>query len=189
MFGWLVRKRLAAFEKNIDYDMEYMRDMYSASPRAFSKFSKIFGISEYRQDVPPVAWYAAKIAATLAEDCGPCTQLVVTMAERRDVEREVLRAIVAGDEARWARMLRWVGDSRASVMARDIAESDALREKIVDRWGRRGLVSLALTIASSRVYPAVKYALGHGRACVRLKVGGERDGGAWRRRGRLNLGH
>jgi hypothetical protein len=173
MLGWLVEKRLATFEKNFDYDVDYMRDMYSASPRAFWKFSKILGISEYRQDVPMPAWFAAKIAATLAEDCGPCTQLVVTMAERAGVKAEALRAIVAGDEARMGEDAALGWRFARSVMARDIAGSDALREKIVDRWGRRGLVSLALTIASSRVYPAVKYALGHGRACVRLKIGGD----------------
>ena len=173
MFGWLVQKRLAAFEKAFDYDMEYVRDIYSASPRAFSKFSKIFGLSEYREDVPLTAWFAAQIAATLAEDCGPCTQLVVSMAERRGVRTGLLRAIVAGDEAAMGEDAGLGWRFARAALARDIAESDRLREEIVDRWGRRGLVSLALTIASSRVYPAVKYALGHGRACVRVKVGGD----------------
>ena len=172
MLGWLVEKRLAAFEKNFDYDMDYMRDMYSASPSAFWKFSKILKISEHREDVPRAAWFAAKIAATLAEDCGPCTQLVVTMAERSGVQPEVLRAIVAGDETRMGEDAALGWKFAQSVLARDIAASDRLREKIIDRWGRRALVSLALTIASSRVYPAVKYALGHGRACVRVKIGG-----------------
>lgn len=172
MLGWLVEKRLAAFEKNFDYDVDYMRDMYSASPSGFWKFSKILKISEHREDVPRAAWYAAKIAATLAEDCGPCAQLVVTMAERAGVKAEVLRAIVAGDQAGMGEDAALGWRFARSVLARDIAESDRLREKIVDRWGSRALVSLALTIASSRVYPAVKYALGHGRACVRLKVGG-----------------
>jgi len=99
MLGWLVRRKIAAFEKDFDYDMQYARDMYSASPRAFWKFSKLLALSEHRQDVPCEAWYAAKIAATLAEDCGPCTQLVVTMAERAGVNPETLRAIVTDNEA------------------------------------------------------------------------------------------
>jgi len=48
MLGWLVKKRIAAFEKNFDYDAEYMRDMYTASPRAFWKFAKITAMSEHR---------------------------------------------------------------------------------------------------------------------------------------------
>lgn len=42
---------------------------------------------------------------------------------------------------------------------------------MVARWGRRGLASLALALASARVFPTVKYALGHGRACTRVVVG------------------
>ena len=32
---------------------------------------------------------------------------------------------------------------------------------------------LAFAMAAARVYPTVKYALGHGKACTRLVVGGE----------------
>jgi hypothetical protein len=37
----------------------------------------------------------------------------------------------------------------------------------------RGLISLAFALACSRVYPTVKYALGHGKACTRLTVAGK----------------
>jgi hypothetical protein len=42
----------------------------------------------------------------------------------------------------------------------------------VKRWGRRAVVSLAFAITAARVYPTVKYALGHGKACTRVVVGG-----------------
>src|SRR5215469_15877392 len=50
-----------------------------------------------------------------------------------------------------------------AVLARDIDESDRLRAEILKRWGPRSLISLAFTISASRVFPTVKYALGHGR--------------------------
>ena len=40
-------------------------------------------------------------------------------------------------------------------------------------FGKRGLVSLAFAMTASRLYPTLKYALGHGRACTRVTVGGE----------------
>jgi hypothetical protein len=43
----------------------------------------------------------------------------------------------------------------------------------VRQWGRRGLVSLGFRILAARMYPTLKYALGHGQACTRLKIGGE----------------
>ena len=34
------------------------------------------------------------------------------------------------------------------------------------------VVSLAFAITAARLYPTVKYALGHGKACMRIVVGG-----------------
>src|SRR4029077_20400802 len=98
MLGWLVRWRLAKFERDFDYDLGYARDIYDASPHAFFRFSRISAMAAHREGVSREAWFAAKLTATLTEDCGPCTQLVVTMAEREGASPAELRAIVAGDE-------------------------------------------------------------------------------------------
>jgi hypothetical protein len=172
MLGWLVKRQMGKFERDFDYDLAYARDIYDASPRAFFRFSRISALAGHREDVPPEAWFAAKIAATLAEDCGPCTQLVVTMAEREGVSSNALRAILAKDETAMPPDAALGFRFAKSVLERDIAAGDRLRDEVVSRWGRKGLVSLALTIAASRVFPAVKYALGHGHACVRVRVGG-----------------
>jgi putative copper export protein len=58
-----------------------------------------------------------------------------------------------------------------ATLAHDPA-ADEYREAIVKRWGRLALVSLAFAIAAARIYPTVKYALGHGKACTRVVVGG-----------------
>ena len=52
-------------------------------------------------------------------------------------------------------------------------EADDLREEVVRLWGKRGLISLAFAMVSARIFPTLKYALGHGRACMRVTVGGE----------------
>ena len=48
-----------------------------------------------------------------------------------------------------------------------------MREEVLRRWGKRGLISLAFAMLSARMYPTLKYALGHGQACTRLMIGGE----------------
>lgn len=58
-----------------------------------------------------------------------------------------------------------------ATLAHDAA-ADEYREAIVKRWGRLALVSLAFAITAGRIYPTVKYALGHGKACTRVVVGG-----------------
>jgi hypothetical protein len=172
MIGWLVRRKLRAFERDFDYDMTYARDIFDASPRAFWKFTRILGLSEHREDVPLDAWFAAKLTTTLSEDCGPCTQLVVTMAERQGRTPATLRSILAGDLDSMSPEAALGYQFAKAVLARDVPRSDCLRAEIVACWGRKALISLAFAIASSRVFPNVKYALGHGRACVHVRVAG-----------------
>jgi len=53
------------------------------------------------------------------------------------------------------------------------APADAAREAALARFGEKGLVTLAFSIAATRIYPTMKRALGHAHACERLRVGGE----------------
>jgi hypothetical protein len=172
MIRWFLNRRMNAFEREFHYDMSYARDILGASLGAFWRFSRIFGVAKYRQDVPRDAWYAAKIAATLSGDCGPCTQLVVTMAEREGVSAANLRAILAADERAMTPDAALGFRFAQAVVCRRLAEADTLRAEVLQRWGGRALVSLAFTIASSIVFPNVKYALGHGRACTQVRVAG-----------------
>jgi hypothetical protein len=166
-----MRRRLDAFERTYDYDMSYAREILDADTGALLKFMKVMGMVQYRKGVPRDAWYAAGIVATLAEDCGPCTQLAVTMAEREGMPPAMLRAILERDTQAMSDEVVLAFHFTQAVLAHS-PEADALREQIVERWGRKGLVSLAFTITSGRLFPTLKYALGHGRSCTRVTVGG-----------------
>src|SRR4029453_1740438 len=72
-------------------------DMIDASPRAAWLFSRVTTLGQFRRDVPIEAWSPAGITAVRHEGCGPCPQLVVTMAERAGVSPAVLRALLADD--------------------------------------------------------------------------------------------
>ena len=172
MLRWLMGGFIDRFEKRYDYDASYMRDLLEADPAAFLAFSKVQGLGGYRK-APPRALVAARLVGTLAEDCGPCTQIVVRMAEEEGLPPAVLKAILTGDEAAMGpdAALAW-RFARAS-LARDIEAADPLRDEIVRRWGAKALAAIALGLASARVYPTVKYALGHGKACSRVQIGGE----------------
>jgi hypothetical protein len=98
MFRWLTRRWIAAFERKYDYDMSYVREMLEVSPRAVRLFGRIGALGQYRRGVPVEAYGAAAIVAARWEDCGPCTQLAVTMAERAGVAPAMLRAVIARGE-------------------------------------------------------------------------------------------
>jgi hypothetical protein len=82
-----------------------------------------------------------------------------------------LRSIIAGDVDRLPAEAALAGRFARAVLGRT-ADLDDLRAEVVRTWGPRGLVTLTLAIAATRTYPLVKYALGHGRACQRLRVAG-----------------
>lgn len=168
----LIRNRIAAFEREYGYDMGYAREILDISPSALLKFQRIMGLSQYREDAPPAAWYAAKLVGTMAEDCGPCTQLVARMAEGEGVAPATLRAILRRQEAAMPADAL-LGYRFAEAALRHDPEADVLRAEVVHRWGRRALVSLAYALTTARMFPTLKYAMGHGHSCVRVKVGGE----------------
>lgn len=170
MLKRLLHRRLRRFEADFDYDMGYAHELLEISRDAFMRFSRFMGMARYRENLPAPAWHAARLAATLTEDCGPCAQLVVTMAERDGVAPELLRAVVAGDADGMDESTALGWRFATAVLAHD-PEADALRDTIRQRWGDRAVASLALAIASARVFPTLKYALGHGRTCTRLRIG------------------
>jgi hypothetical protein len=169
MMTWLIKNRLAAFERQFGYDASYLRELLAIDPKAFWAFAKVQKM-KYRRDVPRDVYYAASITAAMAEDCGPCTQLVVGMALGEGSTQAVIGNVVAGDLVALPEDVALSVRFTRAVLAHSV-EADELRADIVRRWGARAVASLALAIAGARVYPTVKYALGFGKACTRVTVG------------------
>ena len=94
------------------------------------------------------------------------------MAERAGVDPAILRAVVARDLRRMPEDVA-LAVRFAETSLRHAPEADDLREEVLRRFGKRGLVSLAFAMAAARLYPTLKYAMGHGQACKRVTIGGE----------------
>ena len=159
------------FERQWGYDASYMRHLLRASTASFFRFSLVTGVVD-RKAAPAEALAAAGIVGTLAEDCGPCTQIGVDMAVAGGVRPEVLRAILAGDETAMGETAALAWRFAHASLARDMAAADPLRDEIVRRWGEKALVAISLSLVASRMYPTLKYALGHGKTCSRVIVDG-----------------
>ena len=172
MLKLLLKSWIDRFERTWNYDAGYMRYVLDASPASLLKFSFVSVVVD-RKAAPQAALAAAGLAGTLAEDCGPCTQIGVDLAAAGGVKPAILRAILAGDEADMGpdAALAW-RFARAS-LARDMAAADPLRGEIVRRWGDKGLVAISMSLMTARMYPTLKYALGYGKACSRVIVAGE----------------
>ena len=169
MLKYLIKRGIQSFARRYDYDATYMEQMADTSPGAFLKFSAVQMVSGRRADIPVEPWSAASIRAAMFEDCGPCVQLVSNMALEAGVKPELVQNIVAGNLTELPQDVALVVRFTEKVLARDPTAND-LREAIVQQWGDNGLLSLAMTISASRVYPSLKYALGHGQACSRIQI-------------------
>lgn len=172
MLKWLIRNRLTAFERKFGYDAGYVREILATDARAFFALARTSGL-KYRRDVPRDAYWSANLVGTISEDCGPCAQLVVGMALADGADPKVLAAVLAGDDAALTDEARLAVTFARAALAH-APEADPARDEIVKRWGPRAVISIAFALAAARIYPTIKYALGHGKACQRVSVDGQR---------------
>lgn len=171
MLRWLMTRAVAKFERQWDYDASYLREIIGVSPRAAWMFTRAADIGKFREDVPLAAWTAAALVAVRHEDCGPCTQLSIAMAEKAGVDPAILRAVLQDDVSAMPDEVALAWRFARATLDRD-PDVTWQRDEIVRRWGPRAAISLAFAMVAARTYPTVKYALGHGQACSRLVVGG-----------------
>ncbi len=171
MLTWFARRYLEKFEREWNYDTSYAREMLDAGGyEAVAAISGIQKAAKYRRDVPLDVYYAASLIAVRSGDCGPCLQLATSMALRAGVPERTIAAVLSGDRDAMSEPVRIAYDFARSVLARD-GQDAPLREALQKRYGKRAIISLAYGIATSRFYPDLKYALGAGHACSRIRVG------------------
>ena len=171
MIKALLARQFDRFERLWGYDAGYMRHMLAVSPASFIKFGFVTSMVDGKA-APAAALAAVRIVATRAEDCGPCTQISVDMAAVAGVDPQVLRAILADDEAVMGEDAALAWRFAQASLARDLQSADALRDQVLARWGEKALVALSLALTSARMYPTLKYALGYGKACSKVTVAG-----------------
>lgn len=163
----------ATLELRYDYDATYLHEVIDASLPAYFKFGLFMVMAGHDGGAPRDALFAARLAATMSEDCGPCSQLNINMALKAGVSVDTLTALVVGD-------LAAAGDDAAlgfaygRAVATNAPEAAALANEVVEAWGEPARIGLAYAVATARVYPALKRGLGHGAVCARLQIG-DRD--------------
>ena len=169
MIDRLISRKLEAEEKTLGASLDYLRHLARVSKRAFFKFALFTPLAAHRRVLPASACCVARIVASRDEDCGTCLQIEVNMARKQGVPAAVIRAVL---------------DERVDALGPELADvyrfadavvgatggEDSLRPRLVARFGEEGLVELALAIASSRVFPVTKRALGYATSCARVEI-------------------
>ena len=169
MLRRFILSRIAAAERDFGVPLDYCRFIVRVSLRASFKFAKFLAVDEYRRVLPPAPCYIARIVAVRDEDCGTCLQIAVNQAKKAGVPAEVLRAALDGNLDALPEELRDAYRFAEAVVTRN-GEEDALRERIRLTYGDEGLIEMALAIASCRVFPITKRALGYAVSCSAMAV-------------------
>ena len=164
----LVDRAIAQQENALRVPLPYLRTIADHSLSAFVKFGLFAPLAQHRKVVPAAPWHLARLAATRAEDCGTCVQVVVNVARNEGVPAETLRTALDDPDA-------LTGDERLGLdFGAAVAENggglDALREQVRERFGEEGLVELSLAVATAQVFPVVKRGLGLAQACALVQV-------------------
>jgi hypothetical protein len=94
--------------------------------------------------------------------------MVVNRARKDGVSRVVLNAVLRDLPERISDELADVYHFAQSVVQQ--TDGSELRERLHTRYGEKGLVDLALAIATARVIPTTKRALGYAQSCAILRA-------------------
>jgi hypothetical protein len=171
MRSWIARRTLRAFATRYGYDVSYLELLLNESPSAFFKFAPLMKASAHREVAPVEASFAAKITGALAEDCGPCTQLVVDMALEAGMAKDQIEAVLRRDPRAMSDTTR-LAFRFADAVVRRVTEEDEFRDAVRAQWGQKGVIDLTLALQMGRMFPMIKAGLGFARECRRVTVDG-----------------
>ena len=169
MIRHMILLRLAREERRLGESVEYVRHILRVSLRAFFRFSKIFSIAEYRDELPADAYHVARIVAARGEDCGTCVQIEINLAKANGVSSEILCTVINQSPDALPPPISDVYQF-VEMVVQSTEEDDSLRRNIIEHYGERGLVELALAIGASRFFPIVKRTLGHATQCANIHL-------------------
>ncbi len=169
MLRWFLHRKLNSEEKKLGVSVDYLRHVVDVSPAAFLRFASILPFANSRKVLPKEAWFVAQIVALQHEDCGPCLQIGVNLARQAGVDPALLRAVLEGNHDDIPPEMLDVLRFTRSVLAADGLEGE-LRETLRKCYGERGLIEISYAIASSRIPPTVKRALGYAQSCSKVAV-------------------
>lgn len=171
MIRWILNRAARAFGRRYAYDTQYLMDINAASASAGARISCLPLLSQYRgpkgaEDL----WAGALFASTEEGDCGPCLQLVVDMAIDAGVNAAELLACREGRSHEAGEVGLGYRFARAAIKG-DL-EADDLRRDIERKRGKKAVIAASFAASSGRVYPVLKRALGHGKACETIDFRG-----------------
>ncbi len=163
MLKKIVKWSISNFEKKTRYNATYMKVMAESSLSLARQFSKFIKLNGYKKHTPDDIMQIAKITALKTEDCGTCLQLNIDYALKSGMARKhIINTIQSPEKLPASLKLIYDFSYKTSTNAPDL---ENYRSQVEKEYGIDILIELAMAIATSRVYPAIKRAMGYSTSC------------------------
>jgi alkylhydroperoxidase/carboxymuconolactone decarboxylase family protein YurZ len=161
-------KQIHEFEAHYKYDGTYMRELLEYSPGGLAKFNNFLPLSSHIEKLSPEDYWVAKLATMQVEDCGECLQLNVRMALEAGVSKALVRAAIKGGNE-LPEHLKDVYLYAKSVAKHELVDND-LMDRIEVRYDKGSLLEFGICIATAKVFPTIKRAVGYAKACSLIEI-------------------
>lgn len=165
----LIRWQLNALERRLGAPVDHLRRLADLSLSAFGKLALIGPAAAHRRAASREMIHAARIAASLHEDCGPCVQMAVNLARHDGVPPQVLQAVLDADSEAMPAAVALAFEFARSVVSRDGCD-ESWRRQLLEQYGEPVVIELALAVAMARVFPTLKRGMGYATSCSRVTV-------------------
>ena len=160
--------QITAFETHYHYDAGFLKDMVQHAPGSYDHFQHFQTMARHRELLSTEVFWIAKIASMQQEDCGGCLQLNLNMAREKGLPVAWLSAALDGGSTLPAHLQQVLHYAR-QVAAQGSVEPE-LMEAMQQAYSKGQLLELGVAIASAKVYPTIKRALGLTQACQAVTI-------------------
>lgn len=162
---------LEGFQNHYNYDTTYMKEMLKENPNAYASFEAFLPMASFKEKTPLDVLFVVKITSMKNEDCGACLQLNVDMAIEAGVDKEIIKEVVFNEGKNLSEELKDVYHFTLAVGNNETVQNN-LYDKINKRYSKDIMTEIALAIASSKVFPAIKRVMNDFHTCsmIQLKV-------------------
>ena len=166
--GALSDRIIAKAERQTGCEMPYLHTLADTSGAAFARWMLAMPATTYRDKASLDAWHLARLGATVAQDCGTCVQVVVSIARKGGLAASTLQLALDDpgqlhDDAQAAFAFGHAVASQAPDVADHVARMEAL-------FGHDVHVELAMAVATCLLFPVIKRGLGQSLSCSMVTV-------------------
>jgi alkylhydroperoxidase family enzyme len=164
--NWLLQRVVDAIERRVGVPdgLPHLRRMAEIARPLFFKFLRVAALAAHHRALPRDAHTVASLTASASEGCGACLQMGINEALRGGVAVGIVRAAATLRAEDLPPPLREVQRFALAIVHRD-PDLDAARQVLMSTYGEAAVLELASAVASARVFPTVKRALGLSRTC------------------------